>query len=68
MIYKGKLYMTPEKLSEFRSIYTELFGTKKTLDITPDVIKNPRYGRYKVLAPEFYQMMFTARKKCGMRV
>ena len=60
--------MTPENLAEFRCLYNELFGSKKTLDITPEVTRNPRYGRYKVLAPEFYKMMFIARKKCGMRV
>lgn len=60
--------MKQEKLVEFRSIYTELFGKKKTLEITPEILRNPRYSRYKMLAPEFYEMMIRNRRKFGQRV
>jgi hypothetical protein len=60
--------MKPEDLIEFRTIYTTLFGTKKYIEITQAVLDSPLYSRYKVLAPIFYQMMFQARKKHGLKV
>ena len=60
--------MLPEQLQEFRSIYSVLFGDKKYLEITPEVVNNPRYSRYKVLAVEFYTMMIKNRKKHGLKI
>ena len=60
--------MKPESLVEFRVIYNTLFGRKKTLDLTPEVLSHPLYSRYKVLAPEFYEMMYFLRKKVGLSV
>ena len=61
--------MTSEERKEFRSIYTELWGKYKTLKltVTEEIAANPRYKRYKELAPLFYSEMIKFRKDRGMR-
>lgn len=61
--------MTPEERKEFKSIYTELWGSNKTMDltITPEILANPRYKRYRELAPLFYKERIQFRKERGMR-
>ena len=61
--------MTSEERKDFRSIYTELWGKDKTLKltVTEEIAANPRYKRYKELAPLFYSEMIKFRKDRGMR-
>jgi hypothetical protein len=55
------------ELTEFRLLYTNIFGKTNTVEETPEVLKHPSYPRYKKLAKEFYSMCVAERKKRGMR-
>jgi hypothetical protein len=63
--------MTEEEMKEFRILYQRLFpGVSKTggCDVTPEVLKDLGYARYKKLAPKFYIDACRMRRERGLKV
>lgn len=59
--------MDEKQLTEFRSIYQDIFKNKPTVTETPEVKAHPKYKRYCQLAPLFYSMMLKKRRETGLR-
>lgn len=66
-VVKRTPVFTEELLKEFRILYTNIFGNKPTVKVTPEIEAHPDFKRYCQLAPLFYSMMLKKRKEAGLR-